>query len=85
MRRETALEMRHPLEQPGRRLRSLSLERLRVADDFLAYLQERHEQQATAELLNVPGFHGAFERAVEQGDTGDVVRLEDVRRDVTSG
>jgi len=64
------------------RLRSLSPERLRVANDFLAYLQEREEDQATAELLSIPGFQAAFRRAVEQADSGDVVRFEDIRRDV---
>jgi len=64
------------------RLRSLSPERLRVANDFLAYLQEREEDEATAELLNIPGFEEAFRRGVEQADSGDVVRFEDVRRDV---
>jgi len=64
------------------RLRSLSPERLRVADDFLAYLQEREENEATAELLSIPGFEAAFQRAVEQADRGDVVRFEDIRRDV---
>jgi len=64
------------------RLRSLSPERLQVANDFLAYLQEREEDQATAELLSIPGFQAAFRRAIEQADSGDVVRFEDIRRDV---
>ena len=70
------------LTEAERRLRSLSPERLRVANDFLAYLQEREENQATAELLSIPGFEAAFGRAVEQADSGDVVRFEDIRRDV---
>ena len=70
------------LTEAERRLRSLSLERLRVANDFLAYLQEREENEATAELLDIPGFEAAFLHAAEQADNGDVVRFEDVRRDV---
>ncbi len=70
------------LTEAEHRLRSLSLERLRVANDFLAYLQEREENEATAELLSIPGFEAVFRRAVEQADTGDVVRFEEVRRDV---
>ena len=70
------------LTEAERRLRSLSPERLRVADDFLAYLQEREENQATTELLSIPGFETAFRRGVEQADSGDVVRFEDIRRDV---
>jgi hypothetical protein len=62
------------LTEAEHRLRSLSPERLRVANDFLAYLQEREENEATAELLSIPGFEAAFRRAVEQADSGDVVR-----------
>jgi len=70
------------LSEAERRLRSLSLERLRVANDFLAYLQEREENEATAELLSIPGFEVAFRRAAEQADKGEVVPFEDIRRDV---
>ena len=70
------------LTEAEHRLHSLSLERLRVANDFLAYLQEREENEATAELLSIPGFEAAFRHAVEQADTGDVVRFEEVPRDV---
>ncbi len=70
------------LTEAERRLRSLSPERLRVANDFLAYLQEREESEATAELLSIPGFEATFRRAVEQAESGEVVRFEDIRRDV---
>jgi len=70
------------LTEAERRLRSLSPERLRVANDFLAYLQEREESEATAELLSIPGFEAAFRRAVEQVERGEVVRFENIRRDV---
>ena len=64
------------------RLRSLTPERLRVANDFLAYVQEREENEATEELLAIPGFEEALQRAVAQADGGETVRFEDVRRDV---
>ena len=70
------------LIEAERRLRSPSSERLWVANDFLAYLQEREENEATAELLSISGFEAAFQCAVEQADSGDVVRFEDIRRDV---
>jgi len=76
------MNTRATLAEAEHRLRSLSLERLRVANDFLAYLQEREESEATAELLSIPGFEEAFQRAVGQADVGDVVRLEDVWRNV---
>jgi hypothetical protein len=53
-----------------------------VADDFLAYLEEREESEATRELLSIPGFETAFRQAVEQAETGRVVSFEDIRRDV---
>jgi hypothetical protein len=57
------------------RLRSLSPERPRVANDFLTYLQECEENEATAELLSIPGFEAAFQHAVKQADRGDVVHF----------
>ena len=53
-----------------------------MANDFLAYLQEREEEQATAEVLSISGFKEAFRRAVEQADQGEVVAFEGIRRDV---
>ncbi|MBN1485748.1 MAG: hypothetical protein JXA37_13625 [Chloroflexia bacterium] len=70
------------LEEAERRLRTLSDERLRVVLDFLAYLEDRESSEATAELLAIPGFEEAFQRAVRQADAGEVVRWEEVRRDV---
>jgi hypothetical protein len=70
------------LQITERRLRRLSPERLRVADDFLAYLEEREENEATQELLNIPGFDIAFHQAVEQIEAGNVASFEDIRRDV---
>jgi len=75
-------DVRSLLEEAQHSLRRLSLQRLRVANDFLAYLEEREESQATAELLSIPGFEDAFRPAVQQAEAGDVLRLEDVRRDV---
>lgn len=73
-------DARSLLEEAQHRLRRLSPRRLRVANDFLAYLEEREENQATAELMSIPGFEMAFGRAVEQADAGDVLRFEDARR-----
>lgn len=70
------------LQETERRLRRLSSERLRVASDFLAYLEERESSEATQELLAIPGFEEAFLRAVQQMEQGQVVRFADIRRDV---
>ncbi len=70
------------LEEAKRRLERLSPDRLKVATDFLAYLEERERSEATEELLTIPGFEDAFRRAVRQVEEGRTVRFEDIRRDV---
>jgi hypothetical protein len=64
------------------RIRRLSPERLRVADDFVAYLQERGKDSETAELLAIPGFRAALRRAEREAAAGKGVPFAKVRRDV---
>jgi hypothetical protein len=71
------------LQEAEHRLRRLSPDRLRVAGDFLAYLEEREENEATQELLSLPGFEVAFRRAGQQVKAGEVVSFKDIRRDVS--
>ena len=52
-------------QQATQRLAGLSTERLRVADDFLAYLEDRESDEATAELLALPGIVQALREAEE--------------------
>jgi hypothetical protein len=68
------------LKRAKERLDSLSPERLRVADDFLSYLEERESTEATAELLSIPGFLEAFERAELEIQAGELTPLEQLRR-----
>ncbi len=70
------------LRQAEKRLHQLSPERLRVANDFLAYLQDREENEATEELLKIPGIEAEFLEALQQADAGEVVSFEAIRRDV---
>jgi len=70
------------LENAQKRLRRLSSSRLRVANDFLAYLEDREESEATQELLSIPDFKIAFQEAVDQSESGEVVSFKDVMRDV---
>ncbi|NJL26514.1 MAG: hypothetical protein HC897_00895 [Thermoanaerobaculia bacterium] len=49
----TTTERLHRAQQ---RLTTLTSERLRVANDFLAYLGERERGEAAEELLALPGF-----------------------------
>lgn len=71
----TIIDLRRRAKQ---RIDRLSPERLRVADDFLAYLEEREECDATAELLRIPGFMEAFQRAEAQVTAGDVTPLAEL-------
>lgn len=64
------------------RLQRLSVDRLRVANDFLAYLEEREENEATEELLNIEGFREAFAEAVEEVELEKTVLLTSIRRNV---
>ena len=62
------------------RIRRLSSERLQVAVDFLAYLDERQSNEATDELLRIPGFLKAFQRAKKQADRGELTPARGLRR-----
>jgi len=63
-------------------LRRLSPERLRVAADFLAYLEERESNEATEELLSIPNFREDYKEAMQEIERGDVVPLKSIRRHV---
>ncbi len=60
----------------------LSPERLQSVVDFMSYLYERECWEATEELEAIPGFVEGFERAKKQIKNNNVVRFEDIRRDV---
>ncbi len=68
------------LDQAKHRLEMLSLQRLQVADDFLAYLAERESDQATAELLAIPGFLDTLRQAEEAIEAGKLTPVEELRR-----
>ncbi|BAY60542.1 hypothetical protein NIES22_06010 [Calothrix brevissima NIES-22] len=70
------------LEEAQKRLLRLSPEKLRVVSDFLAYLEEREENEATAELLNIPSFEQALQEAMQEAEAGEVVSFDSIRRHV---
>jgi hypothetical protein len=63
-------------------LKRLSPERLRVAADFLAYLDERESNYATEELLSIPNFKEDYDEAMQEIKRGDVIPLISIRRHV---
>ena len=60
----------------------LSPERLQVAADFLAYLADKESEEATKELLAIPGFVEAFERGKKNITEGKVKNWREIRDDV---
>ena len=74
------LEQDTLLQAAEQRLRHLSIDRLRVALDFLTYLEQKEEDEATEELLNIPGVTTEFHAAMQEAAAGDVVPFSQIRR-----
>jgi hypothetical protein len=74
------LEQDTLLQAAEQRLRHLSLDRLRVALDFLTYLEQKEEEEATEELLNIPGLITEFHAAMHEVAVGEVVPFSQIRR-----
>ena len=68
------------LRRAKRRLSSLSEEHLVVADHFLAWLEACEGDEATAELLRIPGFAEEFEEAQRDIEAGRLTPVEDLKR-----
>ena len=68
------------LRRAKRRLAGLSQEHLAVADHFLAWLEECEGDEATAELLSIPGFAEEFEEAQRDIEAGRLTPVEDLKR-----
>jgi len=64
------------------RLRRLTPEHLIVANDFLAYLEDRENSEATLELMNLPGFEDAFQKALKQVERKEVINFKKIKRNV---
>lgn len=71
--------------QAKNRIDQLSPERLRVADELLAYLLDKESEEATEEVLNIPGFVEAFEKAKREEAAGLLTPLEKFRRNQRRG
>jgi hypothetical protein len=63
-------------------LESLPPEQLKVAAEFLRYLDERASDEATEELLKIPGLLEDLEEAERDFAEGKGVNWREVRRDV---
>ncbi len=63
-------------------LDKLSSERLDFVAELIEYLADRESQDATQELLDIPGFLESFERAKKDIAVGRVTNWRSVRSDV---
>ena len=79
---EAVAENLHTVQKIEAILQRLSPERLRVAADFMAYLDERESNDATKELLSIPNFLGDYQEALQDFENGDVVSFKSIRRHV---
>ena len=66
-------------------INELSEEKLKVAMDFLGYLKQKEEMEATLEVLSSPALMAqivAAEEAIKKGRLEEFISWEDVKRDV---
>ncbi|MCC5657895.1 hypothetical protein LC608_13025 [Nostoc sp. XA010] len=69
-------------QQINQYLDVLSSERLQLVADFLAYLADKEGEDATQELLDIPGFIESFERGKKDIAEGRVKNWRTIRSDV---
>jgi len=67
-------------QQAKEYLEQLSPKKLLVAVYFLAYLAERETNEATEELLQIPGFSEAFAKAKKDIAAGKVIPVDELKR-----
>jgi hypothetical protein len=72
-----AIATRQTIEQY---LNQLSLERLNVIADILAYFADKESEEATQELLKMPRFVESFEKGKKDIAEGRVTPVEQLKR-----
>lgn len=73
----TTKELRRRLKK---KIDCLSAGRLKVAEDFIAYLDERESCEATEELMNIPGLRKELDRAEKDIAAGKTTPVEKLKR-----
>ena len=69
-------------EDAIQRINQLPASKLKVAVEFLAFLEERGDDSATKELMRIPGLARDVRSARKQIETGKGTNWRDVRNDV---
>jgi hypothetical protein len=73
----------HDLRQTAKEtIEGLSPQRLKVAAEFLQYLEQRASDEATAELLATPGLLSGLDRAEKDRKSGKGKNWRGIRKDV---
>jgi len=72
-----SIDVRQTIDQY---ISQLSLERLNIVAEFLAYLADKESKDATQELLDIPDFIESFERGKRDIAEGRVTPLEQLKR-----
>lgn len=67
-------------EQISQILKQLSLERLQTVADFAAFLLDKESEEATQEMLAIPGFLEEIQRAKQEMAEGRFVSWSDLKR-----
>lgn len=68
------------LDRAKHRLERLSEQRLHTADDILAYLEDLDSDEATEELLRIPGLMEQLEEAERDIAEGRTVSVDELQR-----
>jgi hypothetical protein len=55
---------------------------LKTLDEFTAFLERRESEEATEELLRIPGFLEDMARAKEEIARGETVSWEDLKQEI---
>jgi len=78
--------MRNALKRQAKKaLDELSEEKIKVAVDFLEYLKDKEEMEATLEVLTSPELRSQIEgaeKAIKNGRWNEFIPWEKVKRDV---
>lgn len=61
-------------------INQLPPERLNMVVEFLAYLSKKESEDATEELLNIPGFIQSFEKGRQDIAKGEITSCEKLKR-----
>lgn len=76
-----AMEIQDKINQ---HLKQLSLERLQVVADFVAYLADKESEEATQELEKIPGLLEKIKKNRETTSKTNLVNWKAIRSDVWS-